>query len=193
MNTMIVTCPHCNAKNKIPAEKAGQPAKCGRCHQPLPSAGATDSREDTLTLRCGQCRAKNRVPVSRLHTGAKCGRCGTALEYENLLTGRPVMVGEADFERAVLRSPLPVLVYGWAPWCSVCSGTGPMVEALARETRGKARVAKLNIDTSPGLAQRYNILSVPAFLIFDAGEVKEHVPGAVPKHELMLKLGRYLL
>ena len=103
------------------------------------------------------------------------------------------MVSEADFDRTVLRSPLPVLLYGWAPWCGVCGSTGPTVEALARETKGKVRVVKLNIDANPNLAQRYDILSVPAFFIFDGGELKEHIPGAVPKHELMLKMGRYLL
>lgn len=192
MRTMIVTCPHCNTKNRIPAEKTGETAKCGRCHLPLPSA-ESGTPEDILTLRCSQCRAKNRVPLSRLHSDAKCGRCGARLEHENLLNGRALMVSEADFDRTVLRSPLPVLLYGWAPWCGVCGSTGPMVEALARETKGKVRVVKLNIDANPNLAQRYDILSVPAFFIFDGGELKEHIPGAVPKHELMLKMGRYLL
>lgn len=192
MQTLIVTCPQCNAKNRIPAEKTDQPAKCGRCHHQLPSAAVAGEKEDTLTLRCGQCRAKNRVPLSKLHVGAKCGRCAAPLEHENLFSGRPMMVGEADFGRTVLQAPLPVLLYGWAPWCSVCGGTGPMVEELARETKGKLRVAKLNIDASPGVASRYNILSVPAFFIFDAGQVKEHIPGAVPKHELLIKLAPYI-
>jgi thioredoxin-like negative regulator of GroEL len=67
-----------------------------------------------------------------------------------------------------------------------------MVEQLAPETKGKFRVAKLNVDTTPNLSNKYNILSVPAFFIFDAGQLKHHIPGAVPKHELMLKMAAYL-
>ena len=103
-----------------------------------------------------------------------------------------MVVTDANFPRTVLQSPLPVLLYGWAPWCSVCSGTGPQVEQLAAETKGKIRVAKVNIDTSPQLAAQYNILSVPSFFIFDGGQFKEHIPGAVPKHDLMMKMSRYI-
>jgi thioredoxin len=102
------------------------------------------------------------------------------------------MVTDANFEQTVLQSPLPVLLYGWAPWCSVCSGTGPQVEQLAAETKGKIRVAKVNIDTSPQLAARYNIMSVPCFFIFDGGQFKEHIPGALPKQDLMMKMAAYI-
>jgi thioredoxin 2 len=189
----VWTCVHCGAKNRIPPEKKEGVAKCGRCHQPLlPPAQDEAQPELKLTLRCGQCHAKNRVPAAKLHEGPKCGRCGAPLEHQEVLSGRAVMVTDANFDQAVLRSPLPVLLYAWAPWCSVCGGTGPMVEQLALETKGKVRVAKVNIDTNPKLANQYNILSVPAFFIFDAGQLKLHLPGAVPKHELMLKMAAYL-
>lgn len=102
------------------------------------------------------------------------------------------MVTDANFDDMVLRSPLPVLMYGWAPWCSVCSGTGPMVDQLARETKGKVRVAKLNTESNPGLASKFNILSVPSFFIFDNGELKTQIPGAVPKHDLLMKMAHYI-
>ncbi|MFZ1984335.1 MAG: thioredoxin domain-containing protein [Desulfatitalea sp.] len=188
----VWTCAHCGAKNRIPLEKKEDVAKCGRCHQPLSPAREEAQAALTLTLRCGQCRVKNRVPEAKLHEGPKCGRCGAPLEHQEVLSGRAVMVSDANFDQAVLRSPLPVLLYAWAPWCSVCSGTGPMVEQLALETKGKVRVAKVNIDTNPKLANQYNILSVPAFFVFDAGQLKLHLPGAVPKHELMLKMAAYL-
>jgi thioredoxin 2 len=189
----VWTCVHCGAKNRIPPEQKEGVAKCGRCHQPLSSPARDETQPELkLTLRCGQCHAKNRVPAAKLHEGPKCGRCGAPLEHQEVLSGRAVMVSDATFDQAVLRSPLPVLLYAWAPWCSVCSGTGPMVEQLALETKGKVRVAKVNIDGNPKLANQYNILSVPAFFIFDAGQLKLHLPGAVPKHDLMLKMAAYL-
>lgn len=188
----IIVCPHCGAKNRIPTAKTGSSAKCGRCHNALPAVQATAGAETVLNLRCSQCRAKNRVPILKLHAGAKCGRCGNPLPHQNILNGQPVMVTDANFAQTVLQSPLPVLLYGWAPWCSVCSSTGPMVDRLAIETKGKIRIGKLNTEKNPKLASQFNILSVPSFFIFDAGKLKEHLPGAVPKHELLIKMARYI-
>jgi thioredoxin 2 len=150
--------------------------------------GATGS----FTLRCSQCRAKNRVPGAKLHAGPKCGRCGATLEHEHILSGRAVMVTDANFPQTVLQAPLPVLLYAWAPWCSVCSGVNSQVDQLASETKGKIRVGRLNIDANPNLAANYHILSVPTFFIFDGGQLKEHLPGAVPKHDLMIKMAAYI-
>jgi thioredoxin 2 len=187
---LIKVCPGCGAKNKIPEHKADTAAKCGRCHRPLPDDG-NDSGA-SYTLRCGQCKAKNRVPAAKLHDGAKCGRCGSALEHRDIVSGRPVMVTDANFDQSVMRSPLPVLLYGWAPWCSVCSGVNSQVDQLAAETKGRVRVGKLNIDANPNLAARYHILSVPTFFIFDGGQLKEQLPGAVPKHDLLLKMAAFI-
>ena len=192
MSTSIVACRHCGAKTRIPAGRPADEAKCGRCHRPLDEPPVQNGAEERVTLRCSKCRTKNRVPVARIHQGAKCGRCGTALEHEGVLTGSPVMVTDANFDQTVLASPLPVLLYGWATWCSVCGGTNSMVDQLAAEVKGKFRVAKLNIESNPQLAGRYNILSVPTFFIFDGGELKQQLPGAVPRHDLLLKMAAYL-
>lgn len=191
MSESIVPCIHCGAKNRISKVEEGRVAKCGRCHQPLPTDNG-DNGSHKLTLRCSKCHAKNRVPVAKLHAGARCGKCKTPLQVKDILSGRPVMVTDANFAQTVLQSPLPVLLYGWSPQCGVCSGTGPQVDQLAKDTKGKVRVGKLNISTNPGLANQYNILSVPSFFIFDAGQLKEHMAGAVPKHDLMLKMAKLI-
>jgi len=194
MNSSIITCPHCGTKNRLnPAMGAAdrQP-KCGRCHQPLPVPDPGGDGRSFLTLRCGQCQAKNRVPADKLQDNPKCGRCKAPLQYQDAGNGRPVVVSDANFPQTVLQSPLPVLLYAWAPWCSICSGTNSMVDQLALDTKGKFRVGKLNIQTNPQLANQYDILSVPSFFIFDGGRLKLHLPGAVPKHELMIKMAAYL-
>lgn len=187
----IVICPQCNAKNRIPNAQTLETAKCGRCQAALIGA-KQGPPEVVLTLRCSHCHTKNRVPAGKLHAGAKCGRCGKALQHQDVNNGRPVMVTDTNFEQTVLQSPLPVLLYSWAPWCSVCGSTGPQVDQLAGEARGKIRVGKLNVDTNPQLASRFNILSVPSFFIFDSGQFKEHIAGGVPKQDLMLKMAPYL-
>lgn len=191
-DSYICACPHCGTKNRIPSDRMENSAKCGRCHESfLPEACSIEAIA-VLTLRCGKCRTKNRVPVSKLHSGAQCGRCAAALDHQDVFTGKTVMVTDRNFQQTVLASPLPVLLYGWAPWCTVCASTGPMVEQLALETKGKIRVAKVNIEANPQLASKYNILSVPSFFIFDAGDFKEQIPGAVPKHDLMMKMAKFI-
>ena len=191
VETTIIKCPHCGAKNRIPVSGSISAAKCGRCHKPIePQDHSTDT--GVLTLRCSQCRAKNRVPAAKLHAGAKCGRCGAALPHQDINTGRTVMVTDANFDQTVLQSPLPVLLYCWASWCPGCSSTGPQVDQMAYETRGKIRIGKLNVDANPQLASKYNILSVPSFFIFDAGQLKEHLAGGMPKHELMIKMAAFI-
>ena len=102
------------------------------------------------------------------------------------------MVTDANFPQTVLNSPLPVLMYGWSPSCSVCATTGPEVERLASETKGKVRVAKVNVEANPQLASKYNVLAVPSYFIFDGGQMKEQMPGAVPRHDLMMKMAHYI-
>ncbi|MCJ8500922.1 thioredoxin domain-containing protein [Desulfatitalea alkaliphila] len=185
MSEKRIVCRQCGAQNRIPIEKPLANAKCGRCHAPLQDSAQQPQK---ITLRCGKCHTKNRLPVDKIAGGAKCGRCSAPIRHTDLFHGRPVLVTGANFEQTVHRSPLPVLLYAWAPWCSVCGGTGPMVDQLAMETKGKVRIGKINIDANQALADKFHILSVPAFLIFDAGQLKAHLPGAVPKHELLLKL-----
>ena len=187
----VIACPECGAKNRIPTDKLDLGPNCGRCHAPL-AKEIERQKAAVLTLRCGQCHTKNRVPQVKLHAGAKCGRCGAPIQDQGILDGRSMMVTDANFTETVLQSPLPVLLYGWAPWCSVCSSTGPQVEQLASDTKGKIRVAKVNIDANPQLASKFNILSVPSFFIFDAGQLKDHIPGAASKYDLMMKLGTYI-
>jgi thioredoxin-like negative regulator of GroEL len=68
---------------------------------------------------------------------------------------------------------------------------GPVVDQFAADSRGRVRVGKMNVGTSPVVASRYNVLGVPYLLIFDNGQYKEGLPGAVPKHEIMTRMAHY--
>src|SRR4029077_9299439 len=93
-------------------------------------------------------------------------------------------VTERDFEREVLRSELPVLVEFSAEWCQPCKAIAPDVEAFARESAGKAKVVRIDIDKSPAIAQQLRIQSVPTFMVIAEGRIQDAVVGAIRKKKM---------
>ena len=85
-----------------------------------------------------------------------------------------------------------VVIDFWAEWCGPCQMMGPVMEKLATEFEGKAKVAKVDIDECSDLAMKYNIMSVPSMLFFKNGEIKDQVVGAVPAEHLSEKLNSLL-
>ena len=96
---------------------------------------------------------------------------------------------DANFQSEVIHSELPVLVDFWAEWCGPCKMIGPVLEQVATELDGQAKVGKLNVDDSNELAAKYNVRSIPLLLFFKNGEVKDQIVGAnVTKEMLKAKL-----
>jgi thioredoxin 1 len=85
---------------------------------------------------------------------------------------------EENFQSEVLDSKVPVLVDFWAEWCGPCKAVAPIVDAVSKELEGTAKVGKVNIDEAGSLAQKYGVQSIPTFLFFKDGEVKETIVGA---------------
>jgi thioredoxin 2 len=115
-SAQIVRCPNCQAANRVPADRIGLAAKCGKCQTELPADPAAAEPEASYKIRCTDCATKNRVPGGKLNAGAKCGKCGSQLKTEELFTPQPIMINDGNFEDLVLKSPLPVLMWAWAPW-----------------------------------------------------------------------------
>ena len=192
VSRQIIRCSACGTPNRVPVEKIDAAARCGKCSAPLQTGEARGHAAGAYTLRCEKCSTKNRVPAAKIEAGPKCGRCATALPTRELFTPQPVMVTDDNFEKTVLGSPLPVLMYCWAPWCPTCGSVTPLIDEFARESKGKIRVGKINIDANRSTAARYNVLSVPYLFVFDNGKLQESLPGGLPKHELMMKMAQYL-
>ena len=97
-------------------------------------------------------------------------------------------VTSADFQSKVLESDVPVLVDFFATWCGPCRMLAPVLEEVAAEVAGKAKVVKLDIDQSPDNAQRYGVMSVPTLIVFENGQVKRQTVGAQPKQNVLALL-----
>lgn len=90
-----------------------------------------------------------------------------------------------NFEKEVLNSNIPVLVDFYADWCGPCKMMAPIVEKLAEELEGKAKVGKINVDENQDLAMEYNIMSIPTILIFKNGKEEKRIVGVRDKNELL--------
>jgi thioredoxin 1 len=89
-----------------------------------------------------------------------------------------VILEDGTFDSEVLKSEIPVLVDFWAVWCGPCKAIAPVVDQIAKDFRGKIKVAKLDIDHHQVVPQKFNIRSIPTLLIFKGGRVVDTVVGA---------------
>ncbi|MFA5404812.1 MAG: thioredoxin [Ignavibacteria bacterium] len=100
----------------------------------------------------------------------------------------PLEITDANFAQEVEQSDIPVLIDFWAVWCGPCRMIAPIVEELAGEYQGKAKIGKLDVDNNPGVATKFGIRSIPTILIFKGGKLADQIVGAVSKGVIIEKL-----
>jgi len=97
-----------------------------------------------------------------------------------------------NFEAEVLQSDMPVLVDFWAAWCGPCKMISPIIDELADDFAGKAKVGKINIDEQMPLAEKYQVMTIPTIIIFKNGEIAEKSVGAKAKADFAAMLEQHM-
>ncbi len=103
-----------------------------------------------------------------------------------------VELNDENFEELILKDNKVSLVYFWATWCGPCKITGPIIEDLAHDYKGKAKVGKFNLDYASAVAKQYGIRSIPAMVFIKNGQPIDRIIGTTQKHILAGKLDKYL-
>jgi thioredoxin 2 len=122
-------------------------------------------------LPCPNCGQKTRVKPAAEGV-PHCPKCGRPLPW---LTDS----GVADFSFVVEKSPIPVLIDFWAPWCAPCRIVAPGVERLSQELAGQLKAVKVNTDEAPALEERFGIRGIPTLILMDGGKERDCVTGAM--------------
>ncbi|MEO6391509.1 MAG: thioredoxin [Pyrinomonadaceae bacterium] len=152
--------------------------------------------ERIMIVSCSQCGSKNRVdPETAEVNQPVCGKCGTLLDLSRAVNEekKPVVVTDGSFQRDVVNASneKPVVVDCWAEWCGPCRMLAPALDELARESAGRYRIAKLNVDENPMTSANFQIRSIPTLLIFKGGKMVDRIVGLQSKQVLAMKLAQH--
>jgi thioredoxin 2 len=133
-----------------------------------------------MTRNCPSCGKTNRIPPRHLADTGRCGSCKSPLPP----LSEPLDVDENDFAQVVAEAKVPILTDFWAEWCGPCRMAAPEVRELAREMAGKALVLKVDTEASPQVAARFNVQSIPNFVVLRGGRVVFQRAGLAPRAEM---------
>jgi len=133
-----------------------------------------------MIRKCPACGKSNRVPPEHLADTGRCDACKAELPP----IAEPIDADPKTFDSIVQAARVPVLVDFWAAWCGPCRMAAPEVKKVATEMAKRAIVLKVDTERWPALAQRYNVMSIPNFVVLKNGEVVLQQPGLVDHHQM---------
>ena len=128
----------------------------------------------SIQIACPACGAGNRLLEARLTDAPKCGKCATVL-----FSAHPIALTDANFEKIVGGTDLPVVVDCWASWCGPCMRFEPVFEEAAAQLEPRVRLAKLDTDANQATAAKLGIRSIPTLIIFKGGKETARISGAM--------------
>jgi thioredoxin 2 len=137
-----------------------------------------------MIRKCVSCGKSNRVPAEHI---ADMGRCG-ACKAELAPVAEPIDADPEIFDEIIGSARVPVLVDFWAAWCGPCRMAAPEVKKVAAEMASKAIVLKVDTERWPDLAQRYNVMSIPNFVVIKNGRMVLQQPGLTDHNQMALWL-----
>ena len=100
----------------------------------------------------------------------------------------PIAITDADFQKEVVESPIPVVIDFWAPWCAPCRMVAPAIDTLSKELDGKVRFVKINVDENQLQASKFGVQGIPTLLFFSGGQLVDSAVGAYPEAVLREKI-----
>ncbi|HET9131005.1 MAG TPA: thioredoxin domain-containing protein [Terriglobia bacterium] len=130
---------------------------------------------------CPSCGKKNRVSAANLADMGRCGACKAPLPP----VAEPINVDSDSFNDIVSNARVPVLIDFWAAWCGPCRTAAPEVHRTAKEMAGRAIVLKVDTEQSPQLSQRFNVMSIPNFVVMNHGSIFIQQPGLVDHRQMI--------
>jgi thioredoxin 2 len=143
-------------------------------------ADAQTATAATLIIACPVDGSLNRVPQARLGEHPKCGKCGN-----QLFQGKTVDLTSANFEKHAQKGDLPLVIDFWAEWCGPCRMMSPSFEAAAARLEPRVRMAKLDTEAEPAIANRYGIQGIPSMIIVHKGREIARISGAMPTSSIV--------